>query len=133
MKTAIKVVVLVALLAGAAWVAVWSYKVAPRGEADRPAEPGIATRTRPALRADQLQLIQDLKKEGFLEVSGFRVMVDSELWHRMDAHQREDFAATMAIYCEGNRQDGLYSVKIYSQRSGKLLAEWDSYDGLVVR
>ena len=54
------------------------------------------------------------------------VYIEPILWQNMDTDLREDFAATIAIYCGNKAKDISYCINIFDKDSRKKLAEYDS-------
>lgn len=79
-----------------------------------------------SLTKGQIDLLNNLQKQGLLSIEPNlnKAYVNSSLWQNMKYSLKEDFAATLAIYCAQKKGSNSYWVKIYDQYSGKKLARY---------
>ena len=89
---------------------------------------------RVSLTQHQLDLLSQLQNQGLVSVEPNlnKVLIDPGLWRSMKYSVKENFAATMAIYCGNKKGTQLYWVKIYDQYSGKRLAKYSQAWGFKV-
>lgn len=87
-----------------------------------------------SLNSGQLQLLDDMKSQGFLSINPQlnRAEVESTLWLRMKYSLKQDFAAALAIYCGNQKGNQLYWVNIYDMYSGKKLARYSKSWGFKI-
>jgi hypothetical protein len=81
------------------------------------------------LRQDQIDLLLNLQKQGLITLEPeFRtVYIETGLWNDMKYQVKEDFAATLAIYCANKKGSTTYWVKILDKYSGKEVGEYGSF------
>lgn len=86
------------------------------------------------LRQDQISYLENLQSQGYISIEAEqnKVYVAPLLWLRMDAKLKEDFAASLAIYCGNKKGTELYWVEIYDKQSGKKLAKYSQSWGFDV-
>jgi hypothetical protein len=78
------------------------------------------------LNSDQINNLEDLQRQGLIliEPQLNRTYIDPFLWAGMDAKLKENFSASLAIYCGNKKGTELYWVEIYDKQSGKKLAKY---------
>jgi hypothetical protein len=86
------------------------------------------------LNEGQLNLLSKLQSQGLLSIDPNlnKASIDPGLWNNMKYSLKEDFAATLAIYCGNKKGTQLYWVDIYDQYSGKKLAKYSRSWGFKV-
>ena len=86
------------------------------------------------LTEGQIALIANLQNQGLLSVEPTlnKVLIDPVLWRSMKYSVKEDFAATMAIYCGNKKGTYSYWVEIYDIYSGKKLAKYSQFWGFKI-
>ncbi len=78
------------------------------------------------LNTNQINYLEDLQRQGLIliEPQLNKTYIDPFLWGGMDAKLKEDFSASLAIYCGNKKGTELYWVEIYDKQSGKKLAKY---------
>lgn len=86
------------------------------------------------LKPDQITYLEDLQKQDYISIEADlnKVYIDPLLWLQMDAKLKEDFSASLAIYCGNKKGTELYWVEIYDKQSGKKLAKYSQSWGFDV-
>jgi hypothetical protein len=86
------------------------------------------------LRPDQVEAMQTMEREGFLDMGhrSHEALLDPGVWLRADAKLKEDLAATLATYGADLRHDDDLSITVVDKQSAKKLATWDSLWGFKV-
>jgi hypothetical protein len=86
------------------------------------------------LTEGQVNLLSKLQNQGLLSIDPNlnKAFIDPGLWHSMKYSVKEDFAATLAIYCGNKKGTQLYWVDVYDQYSGKKLAKYSQSWGFKV-
>lgn len=82
--------------------------------------------TKLTLRSDQIKYLEELQTEGYISIEAElnKVYISPDLWYGMDAKLKEDFAASLSIYCGNKKGTELYWVEIYDKQSAKRLAKY---------
>ena len=86
------------------------------------------------LTQGQINLLSKLQNQQLISIEPKlnRAYIDSGLWRSMKYKLKEDFAATLAIYCGNKKGTYLYWVEIYDQYSGKKVAKYSQNWGFKV-
>jgi hypothetical protein len=86
------------------------------------------------LRPEQVELLKDMENQGFLllEPDANRAYIAPGIWLSMDAKLKEDFAASIALYCANHKGTNLIWAEIFDKMSGKKLARWSQVYGFKV-
>lgn len=87
------------------------------------------------LTPEQKTFLSELHEKEFLdlETQNHRAFVDPLLWFKMNAHEKEDFTATLAIACADQEQSKVGTfIDILDRQSGKKLASWSYLSGFKV-
>lgn len=86
------------------------------------------------LRQDQISYLEDLERQGMISIEANlnKTYINPLLWNKMDAKLKEDFSASLAIYCGNKKGTNLYWVEIYDKQSGKKLAKYSQSWGFDV-
>uniref|UniRef100_A0A7V2ZK58 Uncharacterized protein n=1 Tax=Ignavibacterium album TaxID=591197 RepID=A0A7V2ZK58_9BACT len=87
-----------------------------------------------SLRQDQISYLEDLERQGMISIEANlnKTYINPLLWNQMDAKLKEDFSASLAIYCGNKKGTNLYWVEIYDKQSGKKLAKYSQSWGFDV-
>jgi hypothetical protein len=82
----------------------------------------------------QAKLLSKLQKQGLLSIEPNlnKAYIDPGLWQSMKYSLKEDFAATLAIYCANKKGTQSFWVDVYDQYSGKQLAKYSRSWGFKV-
>ena len=86
------------------------------------------------LTESQIAFLQKLVDENYLKLKPElnKAYVDPSLWNSMDINLKEDFAASLPIYCGNVKKTNIYWVDIYDLYSGKRIAKYSQTWGLKV-
>ena len=86
------------------------------------------------LKDSQIKLITKLQDQGLLSINPElnEAYIDSNLWGKMKYQVKENFAASLAIYCGNEKGTQLYWVNIYDQYSGKKIGKYSQSWGFTV-
>ena len=86
------------------------------------------------LTENQIAFLQKLVDQNYLKLKPElnKAYIDSSLWNSMDIDLKEDFAASLAIYCGNVKKTDIYWVEIYDLYSGKKIAKYSQTWGLKV-
>lgn len=78
------------------------------------------------LTSDQVNYLEDLQRQGLIVIEPQlnKTYIDPFLWGGMDAKLKENFSASLAIYCGNKKGTELYWVEIYDKQSEKKLAKY---------
>jgi len=91
----------------------------------------IAFAQHQSLTRDQSIFIEELVDDGFLKLEPElnSAYIDPDLWASMNIRLKEDFSASLAIYCCNIKGSTLYWVEVYDLYSGKKLARYSQSRG----
>jgi len=86
------------------------------------------------LTQKQINILKNLETKGLLSIEPDlnKAYIDPDLWTQMNAELKEDFSASLAIYCGNKKGTRLYWVEIYDKQSGKKLAKYSQNWGFKV-
>jgi len=86
------------------------------------------------LTQKQINTLKNLETKGLLSIEPDlnKAYIDPDLWSQMNAKLKEDFSASLAIYCGNKKGTRLYWVEIYDKQSGKKLAKYSQTWGFKV-
>jgi hypothetical protein len=86
------------------------------------------------LRPDQVEAMELLKSQGYLEMrlDTREAYLSPLVWLAADARLKEDLAATLAVYGADLRHDDNVYVTVMDKQSAKRLAKWDGVWGFKV-
>jgi len=86
------------------------------------------------LNEEQIKLINELVEEKYLilEPTLNTAYIHPVLWNQLDIKAKQNFAASLAIYCENVKKSNTFWVEIYDMYSGKKLAKYSENWGFKV-
>ena len=86
------------------------------------------------LTKGQIDLLSSLQKQQLIviEANLNRAYIDPSLWNSMKYNIKENFTASLAVFCGNEKGTYLYWVELYDQYSGKKLAKYSQSWGFKV-